>query len=424
MTNLIKERGDSMTKRVVVTGMGTINSLGHRVEDTWEALKNGLSGVGPITLIETDDLLVKIACEVKNFIPGEHLEIKEARRIDRYQQFAKVAAQEALDQSGFDVGDEDPTRVGVVVSTAVGGMTTLDEGMEVLFNEGPRKLNPFFIPKFMPNGAASLIGIDIGAQGPSCSVASACSSGADSIGLGMQMIQTGVIDACIAGGSEATITRIGVSSFDRLGALSRRNEDYSMTPAPFDRDRDGLVMGEGAGILVLETLERAKARGAEILGEIAGHGATSDAFHITAPSEQGLGGAAAMRIAMDRAGLTAADVHYVNAHGTATQLNDTAETYAIKKALGDRAYQVPVSSTKSMTGHMMGATGALEAIICLLVIRDNIIPPTIHYSEADPECDLDYVPNEAREQRVASAISNAFGFGGHNGVLAFRAFSD
>ena len=413
-----------MTRRVVVTGVGTINPLGHRVEDTWENLKNGVSGVGPITLIETGDLLVKIACEVKEFDPGDYINVKVARRIDRYQQFAKVATQEALAQSGFEVGEEDPSRVGVVVSTAVGGMTTLDEGMKVLFTDGPRRLNPFFIPKFMPNGAASLIGIDIGAQGPSFSVASACASGADSIGLGRQMIRAGVIDACIAGSSEATITRIGVSSFDRLGALSRRNDDYSMTPAPFDRNRDGLVMGEGAGILVLESLERAKARGAEILGEIVGHGSTSDAFHITAPSEQGHGGAAAISIAMDQAGLNPEDLHYINAHGTATQLNDIAETYAIKKALGDPAYRVPISSTKSMTGHMMGATGAVEAIICLLVIRDNVIPPTIHFSEADPECDLDYVPNEAREQVVSTAISNAFGFGGHNGVLAFRAFSD
>lgn len=413
-----------MTRRVVVTGMGTVNPLGHRVEETWERLKNGLSGVGPITLIETDDLLVKIACEVKDFNPAEYLDMKAARRIDRHQQFAKVAAQEALDQSGFEVGEEDPSRVGIVVSTAVGGMTTLDEGMEVLFNDGPRKLNPFFIPKFMPNGAAGLIGIDIGAQGPSYSLASACASGADSIGLGGQLIRANLIDACIVGSSEATITRIGVGSFDRLGALSRRNDDYSMTPAPFDRNRDGLVMGEGAGILVLETLERAKSRGAEIFGELVGHASTSDAFHITAPSEQGHGGAAAMRIAMDRAGLTPMDIQYINAHGTATQLNDAAETKAIKTAFGELAYQVPVSSTKSMTGHMMGATGAVEAIFCLLAIRDNIIPPTIHFAEADPECDLDYVPNESRELAVTTTLSNAFGFGGHNGVLAFSAFSD
>ena len=404
--------------------MGTVNPLGHRVEETWERLKNGLSGVGPITLIETDDLLVKIACEVKDFNPAEYLDMKAARRIDRHQQFAKVAAQEALDQSGFEVGEEDPSRVGIVVSTAVGGMTTLDEGMEVLFNDGPRKLNPFFIPKFMPNGAAGLIGIDIGAQGPSYSLASACASGADSIGLGGQLIRANLIDACIVGSSEATITRIGVGSFDRLGALSRRNDDYSMTPAPFDRNRDGLVMGEGAGILVLETLERAKSRGAEIFGELVGHASTSDAFHITAPSEQGHGGAAAMRIAMDRAGLTPMDIQYINAHGTATQLNDAAETKAIKTAFGELAYQVPVSSTKSMTGHMMGATGAVEAIFCLLAIRDNIIPPTIHFAEADPECDLDYVPNESRELAVTTTLSNAFGFGGHNGVLAFSAFSD
>ena len=413
-----------MTRRVVITGMGTINPLGKTVEGSWKNLIQGVSGVGPITLINTDDLLVKIACEVKDFNPGDFLDVKAARRMDRYQQFAKIASAEAIDQSGFEIGDGDPTRVGVVVSTAVGGMKTLDEGMEVLFNDGPRRLNPFFIPKFMPNGAAGLIGIDLGAQGPCYSLATACASGADSIGLGAQMIRHGIIDTCIAGSSEATITRIGVSSFDRLGALSRKHEDYSLTPAPCDQNRDGLVMGEGAGIVVLESLDRAKSRQAEILGEIVGHGSTSDAFHITAPAEQGHGGAAAMRIAIHQSDWEPRDVDYINAHGTATELNDVAETNAIKSAFGEVAYNIPISSTKSMTGHMMGATGAVEAIFCLLAIRDNVIPPTIHFTEADPACDLDYVPNEAREVQVTNALSNAFGFGGHNGVLAFQAFSD
>jgi 3-oxoacyl-(acyl-carrier-protein) synthase len=288
--------------------------------------------------------------------------------------------------------------------------------------EGPRKVNPFAIPMLMINGAAGLAAIDYGFTGPSFSVSSACASGSDSIGIAWQFIKSGVIDVAIAGASEATITPIGIASFDRLGATSRRNSDYSMTPQPFDKNRDGLVMGEGAAILILESEQHARGRGAEILAEVAGYAATADAYHITAPEEYGAGGAKAMRHALSAAGLNLDEVDYINAHGTATFLNDLAETRAIKAAFGNLAYSIPVSSTKSMTGHMMGATGALEAALCVFVVRENTLPPTIHYETPDPDCDLDYVPNQARHKDVRVAISNSFGFGGHNAVLVIKKY--
>ncbi|MCK4978433.1 MAG: beta-ketoacyl-ACP synthase II, partial [Anaerolineales bacterium] len=292
-----------------------------------------------------------------------------------------------------------------------------------LMDTGPRRISPFVIPMLMSNGGSGLVSIDYGFTGPSLSVASACASSSDGIGAAWRLLRSGEIDIAIAGGSEATITTIGVASFDRLGAMSRRNDDYSMTPQPFDLNRDGLVMGEAAAVLVLETENHARARGAGILAELAGYAATSDAFHITAPSDTGEGGAEAIRVAMASAGVTADEVDYVNAHGTATQLNDASETLAIKAALGESAYQVPISSTKSMTGHCMGATGALEAVFCVNAIRKNIVPPTIHYETPDPQCDLDYVPNQAREMEVKVTVSNSFGFGGHNAVLVIREYN-
>jgi beta-ketoacyl-acyl-carrier-protein synthase II len=412
-----------MSRRVVVTGMGTINPLGQDVAETWSSALDGHSAVGPITLFDASDLLVQIGCEVNGFDPERYMDAKQVRRRDRFQQFASAAAQQALAQSGVDVEHGREERFGVIVSTAVGGLETMQEGVLTMDERGPRRINPFLIPMFMPNGASGLIAIDVGAQGPCFSIASACATGADSIGQAALMIRGGVADVFLAGGAEATITKIGISSFDRLGALSRRNEDYSRTPAPFDKDRDGLVMGEGAAVLVLESLEHAQERSAEILAESIGYGSTEDAFHVTAPSEGGQGGATAMRLALQDAGLPPQDVDYINAHGTATVLNDVAETKAIKRAMGEAAYDIPVSSTKSMTGHLMGATGALEAIFCIQAIREDAVPPTIHFNEADPECDLDYVPNQAREMSVNVAMSNAFGFGGHNAVLAFKAFT-
>ncbi|MFQ5942161.1 MAG: beta-ketoacyl-ACP synthase II [Anaerolineales bacterium] len=410
-------------KRVVVTGMGAVSPLGNSVDETWDNIVNGVSGVGPITLFDTEDLLVQIACEVKGFDPEDFMTRREARRIDRFQQFGIAAANQAIDQAGVEVEPDEADRASVIISSAVGGILSIEESMEVFMTKGARRVTPFIIPMFMSNGAAGLVSINNGFKGPTFSIASACASGSDAIGQAAQMIRASVIDVAVAGGSDATISRIGVSGFDRLNAMSRRNEDYHTTPAPFDKDRDGLVMGEGAAAIVLEDFDRARDRGAEIFAELVGYSSTSDSYHITAPAENGEGGAAAMAGAIEMAGVSPDQVDYISAHGTATPLNDLSETRAIKAAFGEAAYDIPVSSTKSMTGHMMGATGALEAIFCILSIRDNVIPPTIHYRTADPECDLDYVPNEARQGNVDVAISNAFGFGGHNAVLAFQAFS-
>lgn len=408
-----------MPDKVVITGMGTINALGHNLNETWEKVKNGVSGLGPITLFDTTDYLVKYACEVKHFNPDDHMPAKEARRRDRFEQFALVAAREALAQSGLEITEANAGRVGVIVSAAIGGFETIQEAAFTVKEAGPRKLSPYIIPKVMPNGAAGMIGIEYGAKGPSFSVASACASGADGIGTAWLMIRAGIIDAAIAGASDATIIQVGVGSFDRLGAMTRQAEGV---PQPFDRERDGLVMGEGAAILVLERESHARARGAAILAELAGYASTADAFHVTAPAEDGAGGAAAMRYALEAGGLNVDEVGYINAHGTATPLNDLSETRAIKAAFGERAYDIPVSSTKSMTGHMMGTTGALEAIFCVLAIREGVLPPTINYRTPDPACDLDYVPNVAREASLRVALSNAFGFGGHNAVLALRKY--
>ncbi len=410
-------------RRVVITGMGAVSPVGNTAGESWTNIVEGVSGVGPITLFETGDLLVQIACEVKGFDPEGYMGRREARRIDRFQQFGIAAAEQAIEQAGLEVRPEEASRAAVIISSAVGGMWSMEEGMIAFTEKGPRRVSPFIIPKFMSNGAAGLVSIRNGFKGPTYSVASACASGSDAIGHAALMIRSGAVDVAVAGGADATISRIGISGFDRLKAMSRHNEDYSDTPAPFDKDRDGLVMGEGAAAIVLEDLDRAHDRGAEILGELVGYSSTSDSFHITAPAEDGAGGAAAMVGAIEMAGVNPDQVDYISAHGTATLLNDLSETRAIKAAFGEAAYDIPISSTKSMTGHMMGATGALEAIVCIEAIRNDIVPPTIHYRTPDPECDLDYVPNEARQVKVDVAISNAFGFGGHNAVLAFQGFS-
>lgn len=412
-----------MVEKVVITGMGTINPLGHTVKETWDNITKGVSGVAPITLFDSRDFLVQIACEVKNFEPERFMSPREVRRRDRFEQFAAIAAQEAVQQAGISLSEEESERVCVVISSAVGGIGTIQDAVITMTKEGPRRISPLAIPMLMANGAAGLLSIDHGFRGPSFSVASACASGADGVGIASMMLKANMVDVAIVGASEATITPIGVGTFDRVGAMSRRNQDYSTTPQPFDKNRDGLVMGEGAAILVLETEMRAKARGAEILAELAGYGSTADAFHVTAPCEDGRGGAQAMRTALNSAGIDPHQVDYINAHGTATILNDIAETRAIKSTFGQLAYQIPVSSTKSMTGHMMGATGALEAILCAQAIRENVIPPTINYFTPDPDCDLDFVPNVARQQPIHVAISNAFGFGGHNAVLVIREYN-
>jgi 3-oxoacyl-[acyl-carrier-protein] synthase II len=410
-------------ERVVITGMGTISSIGSNLRETWANAVAGVSGVGPITLFDASNLQVRIACEVKKFDPARYMDAKEARRRDRYEQLATVAANEALADSGLEVTEANAQRIGIIVSSAIGGLHSIQEAVQTVATEGPRRVSPFLIPMLMANGAAGLIAIDHGIKGTCLSVASACASGADGIGLAMTMIRSNVLDVVIAGASESTVTSVGVAAFDRVGAMSRRNDDYSMTPAPFDKNRDGLVMGEGAAVIVMEREGHARQRGAHIYAELAGYGSTADAFHVTAPHEKGEGGTAAIKLALQNAGANPEDVGYINAHGTATQLNDLSETKAIRGAFGHLASSIPVSSTKSMTGHMMGATGALEVLFCVQAIRDGILPPTIHYQTPDPECDLDVIPNKAREAKINLAISNAFGFGGHNAVLAIRKYT-
>ena len=412
-----------MLDKVVITGMGTINPIGLTVDETWQNAINGVSGVGPITLFDTEEYLINHACEVKDFTPEKYMDARDARRRDRFQQYASAASQEAIQQSGLEVSEEESGRVGVIVSSAIGGLQAVADNIRVLIDKGPRRISPFVIPMLMANGAAGLIAIDNGFRGPSFSVASACASGADGVGIAWSSIRAGTIDVAITGASEAIITEVALAAFDRMGALSRRAGDDRDTPQPFDLNRDGLVMGEGSAILVLERESRAIDRGADILAEIAGYGGTADAFHITAPSEDGIGGSKAIQAALEAAEANPEDIGYISAHGTATKLNDLSETRAIKRVFGDLAYEIPISSTKSMTGHMMGTTGALEAIFCVQAIRENILPPTINYETPDPQCDLDFIPNAAREKNITMAVSNAFGFGGHNAVLVVKEYS-
>lgn len=414
-----------MQDRIVITGMGTINPLGLNVKEAWGNLIAGISGVGPITQFDSHAaaLQVHIAAEVKGFKPENFMDAKEARRRDRFEQLAVAAAREAIAQSGLQVTEANAGRIGVIISSAIGGLNSLQEAVLTNHTEGPRRVSPFLIPMLMSNGGAGMTAIEFGIKGPCFSVASACASGSDGIGTALMMLRIGMIDAALAGAAESTITSTGVAAFDRVGAMSRSNDDYSMTPQPFDKNRDGLVMGEGAAVLVLERESDAKTRGATIFAELAGYGATADAYHVTAPHKYGEGGASAIRMALSSAQANFDEVGYINAHGTGTLLNDLSETRAIKAAFGDRAYKIPISSTKSMTGHMMGATGALETIFCVQALREGILPPTIHYQTPDPECDLDYIPNKAREVNTSLVISNAFGFGGHNAVLALRKYS-
>lgn len=408
-------------QRVVITGTGLLTPIGHNTADTWAAILAGKSGIGPFTQIEKGDHTSGTVCEVKDFDPADHLPRREVRRRDRFQQFATVVANEAMQQSGLIVDDENREQIGIYFGTGVGGIQTLVEQEHVVSEKGVRRASPFAITMIMPNGAAGMLAIDYGIHGPSNTVSTACASGSDAIGHAFKAIRSGELVAAIAGGSETVVTHVAVAGFERAGAISAME---SNTPRPFDKDRDGLVVGEGAGALILESLEHAQARGATILAEIVGYGQTTDAYHITAPAEGGLGAARAMRKALDDAGLQPQDVDYISAHGTSTPLNDSSETAAIKAALGEYAYETAVSSTKSMTGHIMGATGAIETVFCALAIRDQILPPTINYETPDPDCDLDYVPNKPRPARVRVCMNNAFGFGGHNAVLIIKEFEE
>jgi beta-ketoacyl-acyl-carrier-protein synthase II len=409
-----------MTRRVVITGLGAVNPCGNTVAETWNNITHGRSGIAPITGFDPTNFQVKVAGEVKNFDAAHFMDPKEVRRTDRYQHLAIASSQQALQQSGLPITEENAERVAVIVSSCIGGGRAFQENVRAMDAHGPRRISPFMITQLMTNGAGGLIAINTGARGPNFSVASACASGNDGLGLAWQMIRAGVIDSAIAGASESTTIEIGVGAFDRTGAMSHR---LTESPSPFDKNRDGLCMGEGAAILILEELEHARARGATILAELAGYAANGDAHHITAPREDGLVGASAMRKALESAHLNPEDVDYINAHGTGTVLNDQSETTAVKRAFGEQAYNVAISSTKSMTGHMMGATGALEAVFCVKAIETNTLPPTINYHTPDPTCDLDYVPNTARGKKVNVTMSNAFGFGGHNSVLVIKRFT-
>lgn len=409
-------------RRVVVTGMGLITPLGLDVEDTWAALLAGKSGAGPVTLFDATDQHVQFACEVKGFDPERYMDRKEARRSDRFLQFAVAAADEAVRQAGLEgMGPDAPSdRTGVIVGSGIGGLSTLEEQHSKLLEQGPKRVSPFFIPMFIADMAAGMISMRYGSRGPNYATVSACASSAHAVGLALRSIRNGEADVMIAGGTEATVTPLCMAGFASMKALSRRNDSPETASRPFDATRDGFVVGEGAGILVLESAEHALARGATILGEIAGFGQSADAYHMTAPVPGGTGAQLAMRDALADADVGLDDVQYVNAHGTSTPANDLTETAALKELFGEYAADLVVSSTKSMTGHTLGAAGAIEAAICLLACERGRIPPTINYHTPDPECNLFYAPNEAVDRDVKVALSNSFGFGGHNVAIVTR----
>lgn len=410
-------------KRVVVTGIGMVTPLGNDVSSSWQALVSGQSGIAPITRFDTDGFQTSIAAEVSGFEPTDYVSKKEARTTDPFIQFAIAASAQAVENADLKISSSNATRIATLIGSGLGGVATMERESESLFNKGPRRVSPFLVPMMVADMAAGKVSIHLGTKGPAICITSSCCSGSDSIGEAAEMIKRGDVDIAIAGGAEATITRLGISGFSAAGALSRRNSEPQLASRPFDAERDGFVMGEGGAVLVLESLEHAEQRGAKIVGEIAGFGFTADAHHITQPSEGGEGGVRSMRLAMENANLRPDEIDYINAHGTSTPYNDRSETQAIKTAFGEASDRVVVSSSKSMTGHLLGAGGAMEAAFCILAIRDGIVPPTINLENPDPDCDLDYVPHVAREMRVRTALSNSFGFGGHNTALIFKEFA-
>jgi 3-oxoacyl-[acyl-carrier-protein] synthase II len=411
-----------MSRRVVVTGLGAITPVGNDVEHTWEALKAGQSGIEHITQFDTSDLQTQFAGEVKGFDAQERFGRKEARRMDRVTQFAMDACSQAIADSRLLENGIDRNRIGILVGSAVGGINTLLEQYDVFKSRGPRRINPFFIPMMLADTPSAQVAMEYGLRGPNMSVITACATGTNAVGEAFEMVARGAADAMLTGGAEAALNPVTIAGFNVMGALSTRNEDPSGASRPFDADRDGFVASEGTAVLVIESLEHALARGATIYAEIVGYGTSSDANHMAAPLESGEGARLAMQAALDRAGLDSEEVDYVNAHGTGTRLNDPIETRAIKTLMGEHAYNIAVSSSKSMTGHLLGGAGALEALICVKVLKDGIIPPTINYDTPDPDCDLDYVPNEARQADVRVAMSNSFGFGGHNACVVLRRY--
>jgi len=407
-----------MNRRVVVTGLGIVSSLGHKVEEVWQRILRGDSGIHALTLFDTERFKVKFGGEIVGWAPGEeYLSAKENRRIDRFTQFALVAGIDAARQSGIDFAKEDAFRCGVIIGSGIGGLHEIEEQLERLLHKGPDRVSAFLVPKMMVNAASGYLSIVFGLRGPNTAVATACASAANAMGDAFRTIQRGDADVMITGGTEAAITPMSIAGFQNMRALSERNDAPEKASRPFDKDRDGFVLSEGAGILIFEEVEHARRRGAKILAEVLGYGASADGGHITQPDEQGTGAAKAMERALTDAHLNPADIGYINAHGTSTSLGDLAETRAIKHIFGEQAKKTSISSTKSQIGHLLGASGGVELIFSILALRDSMIPPTINLDTPDPECDLDYTPNQPRERRLQAAISNSFGFGGHNACL-------
>jgi 3-oxoacyl-[acyl-carrier-protein] synthase II len=423
MAEWLCKDGVIMERRVVVTGMGAITPLGNSVDSFWNGIKEGVCGIDEIKAFDTTEQKVKLAAEVKNFIPEEYIDKKEARRMDRFCQFALAAAQQAVENSKLDLDKVNRERLGVIVGAGIGGLSTIEEQTIKLHEKGPSRVSPFFIPMSISNIAAGNIAIRFGAKGICTSVVTACASGTNSIGEAFRNIKFGYSDIMITGGAEASITPLGIAGFASMNALSK-NENPKRASIPFDKDREGFVMGEGAGILILEELEHAIERGAKIYGEVVGYGTTCDAYHMTSPSPDGEGAARAMALAIAEGGITKEEVSYINAHGTSTPYNDKFETIAIKRLFEEQAYKVAISSTKSMTGHLLGAAGAIEAIVAVKSTEEDFIPATIGYESADEDCDLDYVVNKGRHAEVNYVLSNSLGFGGHNGVLLFKKWTE
>ncbi|MDZ4820385.1 MAG: beta-ketoacyl-ACP synthase II [Planctomycetota bacterium] len=411
-----------MKRRVVVTGVGAVTSLSLKVEDLWQRLLRGESGIHSLRLFDTKDFKVKFAGDIYDWSPGDYITPKDEKRIDRFAQFALVAGTDAVRDSAIDFSQYDPFRCGVILGSGIGGLTEIEAQVARLLTKGPDKVSAFTIPKLMLNAASGHVSIQYGLRGPNTAVATACASAANAIGDAFRSIQHDESDVMITGGAEAAITQMGIAAFANMRALSERNDDPARASRPFDADRDGFVLSEGAGVFVLEELEHAKRRNAKIYAELIGYGASGDGGHITQPDENGTGAAKAMERAIDNSGIDRTEIGYINAHGTSTPLGDAAETVAIKRIFGDYAHQVSVSSTKSQTGHLLGASGGVELIFCCLAIRDSIIPQTINYTTPDPKCDLDYTPNEPRQRRLTAAMSNSFGFGGHNASLILRRY--
>ncbi|MCY1037574.1 beta-ketoacyl-ACP synthase II [Staphylococcus nepalensis] len=413
----------SKEQRVVITGMGALSPIGNNAKTTWENALNGVSGIDEITRLDTSAYKVHLAGELKDFDIEDHIDKKEARRMDRFTQYAVVAAREAVNDAKLDINANTADRIGVWIGSGIGGMETFELSHSQLLERGPRRVSPFFVPMLIPDMATGQVSIDLGAKGPNGATVTACATGTNSIGEAFKIIQRGDADAMITGGTEAPITHMAIAGFSASRALTT-NDDKETACRPFQEGRDGFVMGEGAGIIVLESLESAKARGAEIYAELVGYGSTGDAYHITAPAPEGEGGSRAMQAAMDDAGIEAKDIQYLNAHGTSTPVGDLTEIQAIKNTFGEAANALKISSTKSMTGHLLGATGGLEAIFSALSIKEGRIAPTIHAVSPDPECDLDIVPNKAEDLDITYAMSNSLGFGGHNAVLVLKKFND